>query len=217
MLRLYCSVISLFPLIARSQNSKFNYDRYQAGLVNYVTYYQPRSFSNAENYIYDKGAVSLKDFSVFYQWKNKRLFSLHAGIQTRFAQFKDSILFQTKDQFANLGMLIGKRLYITDHKTLLDINIGTGIRKLYNRKYLAENENATIFSSLSKDNSFGNSFTGSFLTDIKIHYEVIKSEATFFVGLSGSTDLYQFGNRKLNRFTPKYTTIALSIGFTGIF
>ena len=138
-----------------------------------------------------------------------------AGIQTRLSEFKDSISFQSKDKSIEIGILIGKRMYIVEHSLSADFNMGTSIRKLIARDYLFR-PNDTVINSYPKNNSFANSITGSFLVDMRLNFEFIKSTGILFIGLGGSNDIYQFGNSNFNRFSNKFETISLNFGFTAI-
>jgi hypothetical protein len=185
------------------------------GFVSHLTFYQPKSFNASSTFIYDKGNFG-NDKSAFYSWKKKSLHTIYVGMQTRLGEFKDSISFQVKDRSMEVGILVGKRMYIIEHSLSADFNMGTSIRKLLNRRYLLKPEDASLMNRFPRDKSFANSITGSIILDIRLNFEVVKSTGFLFVGLGGSNDIYQFGNSNFNRFSHKFETVSLNFGFTAI-
>ena len=206
---------ALIALIANSQTAKYNYDKYGMGFISHTTFYQPKSFNTSTTFIYDRGNLA-GDWSAFYAWKKRSVHTVFAGMQTRLSEFKDSISFQSKDKFIEVGFLIGKRMYIVDHCLFADFNMGTSIRKLLNRRYLLKPEDENLRNRFPKNSSFTNSITGSLLLDLRLNFEFIKATGILFVGLGGSNDIYQFGNSNFNRFSNKFGTISLNFGFTAI-
>jgi hypothetical protein len=204
----------IIVLSERGNSQTFNYDRYAMGFSSHLTFYQPRSFNTANTFIYDKGNLA-GDWSAFYSWKKRSIHTVFAGIQTRLSEFKDSISFQSRDKSIEIGILIGKRMYIVDHRLSADYNMGTSVRKLINRDYLFRPDDIVI-NSYPKSNSFTNSITGTFIVDMRINFEFLRSVGILFFGLSGGGDMYQVGNSNFNRYSNKFSIVSLNLGFTAL-
>src|SRR5688500_3782833 len=106
------------------------------------------------------------------------------------ADFRYRGRFQTADQFITGGFLIVNRLSVVYHALFADANIGPSVRKLVKRRYVREFDDPTLINSLPVNKSFGNSVTGSLVTDLKLHFELKGKGMTIFIGLSSSTDIF---------------------------
>jgi hypothetical protein len=183
------------------------------GMAGQMTYYYPKK-PPKDSFQFDKGGIS-PDFQIFYQWKKNSLYTPFLAWQTRISEFRYPGRFQVTDQFITGGFMVGRRLYVVDHALFADLNFGISVRKLVKRRYVSEVNDPALINSLPRDKSFGNSITGTFVTDMKLHFELKGASTTFFVGLSSSTDLFKIGNSRFNEFTRRYNTMSLTVGFTG--